>query len=100
LYEALQRGEIASTERTFEDEQALIEDEMPPPGQQPANVPPPTDQQLNDFRQGQPSKSTGRKAQQPGRPGSQKFNPRKPRGGSTPNDKSSQQGKKPSEKLI
>lgn len=32
LYENLQRGEIASAERTFEDEEALIADEMPDMG--------------------------------------------------------------------
>jgi hypothetical protein len=31
LYENLQRGEIASQERTLEEEQALIDDEPPPP---------------------------------------------------------------------
>jgi hypothetical protein len=79
LYEALQKGEIASTERTFEDEQALIEDEMPPPGQMPVNVPPPTDQQLNAFKQGQPFQSNGRVPPQAPRPGTKKFNPKKPR---------------------
>jgi hypothetical protein len=100
LYEALQRGEIASTERSFEDEQALIEDEMPAPGQQPVNAPPPTDEQLNGFRQGQKGRSTGRRAPPPGRPGSQRFNPKVARGSNTPADKSSNNGKKPSQKLA
>ncbi len=86
LYEALQRGEIASTERSFEDEQALIEDELPPPtvgglmlgAQVPGMVPPlnpnspaPTDQQLNAFRAGQKGQATGKKPPPFARPGTQ-----------------------------
>jgi len=66
LYDNLQRGEIASSERTLEEEEALIEDEMPPPATGPtadANSidHPPTDQQLNAFRAGQkpPSRRAG-----------------------------------------
>ncbi len=96
LYEALQRGEIASTERDFEDEQGLIEDEMPPPSAllppmmapgmvPPPNGPAPTDQQLNAFRAGQKGTATGKKPPPFGRPGS------------TP---TSNVGKPPSKKVI
>jgi hypothetical protein len=74
LYEALQRGEIASTERPFDEEQALIEDEMPPPGQvdpnAPANRGAPTDGQLSAFRQGRVPPNMNRRAANPPRPGS------------------------------
>lgn len=71
VYEALQRGEIASSERSFEDEQALLEDEMPAPGTDPMglNAPPPTDQQLNAFRNGQVLPSNGKKPPKAPRPG-------------------------------
>jgi hypothetical protein len=100
LYEALQRGEIASSERSFEDEQALIEDEVPPPttglmGPNGLMVPPPNDAQLNAFRQGGPlPPSSGKKPPQAGRPGV--ANPKKPPAGAPASNK----GKPPSKKTI
>lgn len=73
VYEAMQRGEIASGERTFDEEQTLIEDEMPPPGSDPnVMAPPPNDQQLQAFRDGGLPPANGQMPPGPPRPGAPK----------------------------
>lgn len=99
VYEALQRGEIASTERSYEDEQALLEDEMPPPGSDPMgiNAAAPNDAQLNAFRNGQVLPSNGKLPPKAGRPG---FPNKKAPPGAAPGFPASNKGKVPSKKAA
>jgi len=82
LYDNLQKGEIASQERTLEEEQALIDDETPPPTRpNPAGVQgvmprgslnnPPTNQQIAQYRAAQASGASPPNTGQPntGQPG-------------------------------